>query len=79
MNLPQIVSCPQPKKGTIAQVAIQCVSPDTGETGTFLFIGESHRNINSTVSPVMGGVVELYEWAKRHKWVINRDHYIKES
>ena len=47
------------RRGLIARVAIQCQCPDTGETGTFLFSGESHRNKLSRVTPVFDDLHEL--------------------
>ena len=48
-----------PFKGTIARLAIQCDCPDTGATGSFLFVGESHRNKKSRVTPVYDDLYEL--------------------
>ncbi len=54
-------------KGTIARLAIQCDCPDTGETGSFLFTGESHRAKGSRVTPVYDDLSELFP-AVRAEW-----------
>lgn len=59
----------QKPHGTIAREAIQCVCPDTGALGSFLFTGESHRNKGSRVSPVCADLAELYIWARENGWV----------
>lgn len=46
--------------GLIARVAIQCVCPDTGITGSFLFSGDSHRASQSRVSPIYSDLAELF-------------------
>lgn len=43
-----------------ARVAIQCDCPDTGLTGSFLFVGESHRAKHSRVSPVYDDLAEMF-------------------
>lgn len=58
----------KPITGTIAREAIQCVCPDTGETGSFLFTGESHRNPGSRVSPIFSGLAGVFEWANANGW-----------
>jgi hypothetical protein len=52
------------KKGLIARLAIQCVCPDTGETGDFLFSGESHRNKQSRVTPIYHHLGALFDAVK---------------
>jgi hypothetical protein len=68
---------PQPKIGTIAQVAIQCRNPCTEETGTFLFTGNSHRNTSSVVSPTFSDIWELFKWTKNHDWKCQGASYVK--
>lgn len=65
----------KPKSGTIARVAIQCRHPVTGETGTFLFVGDSHRDKTAPVSPVKSSVLELYQWARVNNWQQVGAHY----
>lgn len=48
-----------PPPGTEASLAIQCVCPDTGETGDFLFIGDSHRAEGSRVSRIYPDLSDL--------------------
>ena len=50
--------------GTIARLAIQCICPDTGEKGSFLFTGESHFNKGSRVTPVYEDLQELFSSVK---------------
>ena len=54
--------------GTIGRIAIQCVNPETQETGSFLYTGPSHRDKGAIVSPVFGGVLELYQWTRANGW-----------
>lgn len=53
-----------------AQVAVQCVHPDTGEIGAWLFIGDSHRKPGSAVSPVFPDCYTLFkEFTQPNGWV----------
>lgn len=54
--------------GTLAYLAIQCTCPDTQQTGSFLFTGETHRNPDSRVSPVFDDCVELFQWCNANGW-----------
>jgi hypothetical protein len=56
-----------PFRGLIARPAIQCTCPDTGETGCFLFSGETHRAAGSRVTPVFADCVALFS-ALRGQW-----------
>lgn len=67
MKTAAIPHYPPIPRGLIARVAIQCVCPDTGETGSFLFSGESHRASCSRVSPVYDDLAELFP-AVRAEW-----------
>ena len=49
-----------PVSGTIAKLAIQCVCPDTGKTGCFLFTGESHRTKHSRVTPIYSDLLAMF-------------------
>ena len=51
-------------KGTIARLAIQCICPDTGVEGSFLFTGESHHQKLSRVTPVYDDLAELFPAVK---------------
>jgi hypothetical protein len=77
MKTPLLVPNPQPKPGTVAKTAIQCTNQATGETGTFLFIGENHRDPLSVVSPTMDGIWDLFQWCKEHEWKANGSGYTK--
>lgn len=58
-----------PYSGLIARTAIQCVCPDTGKTGSFLFSGESHRNKGSRVTPVFNDLTALYQFLNFNDWI----------
>lgn len=60
------------RRGLIARLAIQCDCPDTGETGSFLFSGESHRNKHSRVTPVYADLCDLFQ-AIQPDWEQIRD------
>lgn len=60
--------------GTIARVAIQCIDPATGQTGDFLFTGESHREQGARVSPLFGCLQSLFEWTRTAGWEPYCDH-----
>jgi hypothetical protein len=57
------------RPGTTAQVAVQCRCANTRKLGSFLFVGESHRNYDSRVSPVFDNVGELFAWCHRENWI----------
>lgn len=69
---------PSPVRGTIARVAVQCVCPDTGLTGSFLFTGETHRNPGSRVTPVYPDCASLFI-ASRAEWESIGDAYAKRA
>jgi hypothetical protein len=54
--------------GTLADCAIQCIHPETGETGCWLFTAGNHRAKGTTVSPVFDDVVDLFLCAKLNQW-----------
>jgi hypothetical protein len=63
-------------KGTRAKVACQCTHPETGKTGDWLFIGESHQQSGAAISPVFGDLVQLFEWTRANGWRgIGFDYY----
>jgi hypothetical protein len=69
-------------KGTVARVAIQCKCPDSGETGSFIFTGESYKISGSRVSPVFPSLLDLYEWNKTNGWISgppSTNTYIKKN
>jgi hypothetical protein len=55
-------------RGLHARSVIQCVEPDTGEIGCWLFTGDSHREPGSRVSPVFSDCLELFTWCRRNNW-----------
>ena len=67
-------------KGTHAQLAVQCLCPDTGLEGTFLFTGDSHRIKGSRVSPIFEDVAEFAMFPKmREHWEPVYNHYLAKS
>ncbi len=56
------------QNGLLASLAIQCVHPDTGETGCWLFGGESHRNPGSAKTPVFKDLADLFQWLAPNGW-----------
>lgn len=66
-------------KGTIARTAIQCICPDTGKTGSFLFTGESHRIQGSRVTPVFPDLAELFIFIKSAWEPIGHDYITKQK
>lgn len=64
-----------------AKLAIECLAP-TGKTGSFLFIGESHKDPNvELISPVFDDVYLVFQWMRENGWkqknVGVNSHYIK--
>lgn len=55
-------------KGTIARVAIQCIDPRSGKTGTWLFTAESYKDAENAVSPLCRDVAELSQWCRANNW-----------
>ena len=53
----KVIPCDSP--GVMARLVIQCVCPDTGETGDFLFVGDSHRAKGSRVSRIYPDLSDL--------------------
>jgi len=60
-----------------AKVAIECINPDTKETGDFLFAGDSHRTPGSSLSPVFSDRYELHKWCVANGWKAEDRGYIK--
>lgn len=60
-----------------AHVAIQCVHPETRQTGCWLFTGESHRIAGACVSPVFDDLANLFTWAGDNNWTPQGYDYIK--
>lgn len=54
--------------GLLCKIAVQCVDPETGIVGDFLFAGESHREKGARVSPVYDDLSELYRWMAASKY-----------
>jgi len=63
-------------KGTIARPAFQCVHPETGERGDWLFVGDSHKEIGVSVSPVLPDYYELIQWTRANGWQPVGDAYV---
>lgn len=55
-------------RGLISRLAIQCVCPDTGHKGSFLFTGESPKTKLSRVSPVYDDLTELFPAVRAAGW-----------
>lgn len=51
-----------------AKYTVQCTHPDTGETGCWLFAGESHRQPGSALCPVMPDLLALFRWMHQNGW-----------
>ena len=64
-------------QGTLAQVAIQCIDPETGMTGSWLFTGLSHRELGSRVTPVFADVYDLTQNLKGQWESVTLGHYRK--
>ena len=54
--------------GLLASIAMQCIHPDTNETGDWLFSGESHKNKGSGVTPVFPDFVALLDYCQANGW-----------
>lgn len=65
-------------RGLLASVAVQCEDPASGKTGSFLFIGESHKGKDAIVSPVMTDTYELHKWCMANGWRSIAGRYIYE-
>jgi hypothetical protein len=51
-----------------AHYTIQCVHPDTGKTGCWIFSGDDHRKIGTSLSPVFSDLTGLYRWFAANGW-----------
>lgn len=63
MNIPHT-----PYDGLIARTATQCACPNSGETGSFLYSGDSHKEKGSRVTPVCADLCELYAYLRENRW-----------
>lgn len=66
ISLPHI-----PQAGDRASLAIQCTCPDSGETGSFLYIGSHYHNPGQSgrrCSPVYPSLVELFPAVRAAGW-----------
>lgn len=64
--------------GLVARVAIQCEHPETKQIGTWLFSGQSHREIGAAKSPLFPDCVALFEWCRANNWKGYGDGYVYE-
>lgn len=65
-------------RGLLASVAIQCTEPESGKTGSFLFIGDSHKGKDAAVSPVFADTMALHKWCSENGWRSIAGRYIYE-
>jgi len=49
-------------RGTICRIASQCIDPETGNTGTWLFSGQDHREKDSRRTPLFPDFYSLCRW-----------------
>ena len=52
----------------MARITTQCVDPETGKTGCWLFLGTNHRTPGTSASPVFDDSYELYQWMQVNGW-----------
>lgn len=60
--------------GLLADTAIQCRHPETGETGSFLYVG----SMDSPVSPCLPDLYALHQWCMANGWRSIGPRYIFE-
>jgi len=66
-------------RGLLANVAIQCVYPDSGgKIGSFLYLGEDRKKIENAVSPLFPDTYEMHKWCMVNGWRSIRERYIYE-
>jgi hypothetical protein len=65
-------------QGLLANIAIQCTDPRSGQIGTFLFLGESHKDKDSIISPLCADSWALHRWCKDNGWRSIGNRYIYE-
>lgn len=51
-----------------ASYTIQCVHPETGKTGCWVFSGQDHRQPGTSISPFFPDIVPLHEWLRDNGW-----------
>jgi len=54
------------------KIATQCICPNTGKTGSFLFEGPSHREKDTRLSPLFRDLGELFPWLHQNYWKLSR-------
>lgn len=64
-------------KGLIARTTTQCIDPETGETGCWLYTGESHRITGSRISPLFPDLYPLFQWLDKNQWERTGTAYVK--
>ena len=71
MNPNQLAPVPADRyipQGLIAQTAVQCVHPESGLTGSWLFGGGNHKEKGAAVSPLFADCFDLFTWANANGW-----------
>jgi hypothetical protein len=57
--------------GLLAKYCMQCPDPVTGKTGSWAFIGESHKT-GERISPIFDGLFPLLQWMHENGWELYR-------
>jgi len=53
--------------GLLADYCISCSHPETGEVGSWLFLGENHAT-GKQISPFFPSSLPFFKWAQKNKW-----------
>jgi hypothetical protein len=54
-------------KGLLADYCVSCTHPETGKTGSWLFIGDSHKT-GEQISPFFPDSLQFFQWARDNQW-----------
>lgn len=54
--------------GLLARSTTQCIDPDSGECGSWLFVGGDHRKPGARISPVFSDLLPFFKWADENGW-----------
>lgn len=55
-------------RGLVARLAVQCTHPESGLTGSWLFGGDSWRELGAAATPLFADCYDLFRWLKVNGW-----------
>lgn len=59
---------PNPPVGTRARYTMQCIHPESGQTGDWLFTGDDHHVPGTSLSPLFPDILRFHQWKEQAGW-----------